>query len=499
MTEHFSNRLLTLLGVLTLATAVAVAAPEQKPASGATPAKPANAAPAKTATAKPGVAQNTAKAEAKPEAKAAPAQNAAQQAAKAEAKAEAKPAAPAPAPVTADKELQARLESLRATAVEAFNGRNWQAAAEAADAFTAALDAAQLPHAGSDFALVAFIGGNARFELWRHDPNTFKYDYAKDVTGAMTESLGILQDDQFFKHNVLGTAYFEKLKDGHFHDLEFENQANWHMFRALLARSEELAGKPRDSEEYTAFAKYTLQYIARAFEMARYSTVPDLYLVRVREACRLGFGTKFDDRFAQLYQVVGFDDGNVRAGVLWQTALDMMNGDGAKPDEVLDTFRQAAQVAHGGKERAEVYRQMADYSSRQDGHAYKLQAVEFGRLAYRLDPTNKDIQLQYGTSLHVVSYAHFTSGRYEDALRAAKEATSFEWDGDEVGLFDLSRAEANFGDKINSLTHAERAYDKARRKYTGNEVTPFRQNYVNILRQFGLNARATQVEAEGRS
>lgn len=391
------------------------------------------------------------------------------------------------------------LEVLRSTAVTAYNQRSWGAAAEAADAFVASIDAAGLPHAGNDFALVSFIGGHARFELWKAAPDTFKYDYKKDVLGSMEKSLTILQDDPFFKHNVIGTAYYEKLKADHYRDLELENAANWHLYKALLARAEELQSKPRGGDEYGAFSKYVLQYIARAFEMARYSSVPGIYLVRIREACRLGLGSAYDERFAQLHQVVGFDDGNVRAGVLWQTALDLMNTAGTNPDDALDIFRQAAEATKGFKERAEVYRQMADYSSRQEGHAYKLQAVEYGRLAFKLDPENTDIQVQYGTSLHVISYAHYNANRFEEALRTAREAASFEWDGDEVAYFDLSRAEANFGDRINSLTHAERAYDKARKKYQGNELQPFKQNYANILRQFGLAQKAAQIDAESGS
>jgi len=398
-------------------------------------------------------------------------------------------------PVQAEEEPSAMLEPMRLQAVSAYNERNWQAASEAADAFVAALDAEGLPHAGPKFALVSFIGGHARFELWKADPGTFPYDFDRDVLGAMHESLEILQDDPFFKHNILGTAYYEKLKHEHYRNPELENKANWHLYKALLARAEELVDAPRDGEDFTSFAKYVLLYINRAFEIARYSTVPKIYLVRVREACRLGFGSKYDDRFAQLYEVVGFDDGNVRAGVLWQTGLDKMNSEG-EPEEVLEVFSEAAQVTRGYKERAEIYRQMADYSSRLDGHGYKLRAVEFGRMAFKLDPTNKDIQVQYGTSLHVVSYAHYNAGRFEESLKSAKESTSFEWDGDEVAYFDLSRSEANFGNKISALVHAEKAYDKARRKYTGGELQPFFQNYVNILRQFGLSAKASQIEAE---
>ncbi|RMF21040.1 MAG: hypothetical protein D6760_10300 [Deltaproteobacteria bacterium] len=391
-----------------------------------------------------------------------------------------------------------QLEALRQAAVSAYNARDWQVAAEQADQYEQQLDAAGLPHAGPDFALVAFIGGHARFELWKQSPDTFKYDFDRDVLGAMLESLNILQDDPFFKFNVLGTAYYEKLRADNYQNLDYENKANWYLYKALMARAEELAGKPRDGEEYTAFAKFVLLYINRAFDMARHSAAPQVYLVRVREAARLGFGTKFDDRFNQLFQVVGFDGGNVRAGVLWQTGLDLMADADSDPDQVLETFQKAADATRGYAQRAEIYRQMADYASRLDDHKYKLQAVEYGRMAFRLDPENHDIQVQYGTSLHVVSYANYNQGRFDEALKAAKEATTFEWDGDEVAYFDLSRAQANFGDKINALANAERAYEKAKRKYHGEELQPFRQNYVNILRQFGLSARADQIEAEGQ-
>jgi hypothetical protein len=392
-----------------------------------------------------------------------------------------------------------QLNDLQKTAVASYNQRDWAPAAQAADAYEAALDEHGLPRAGADYAVVAFIGGHARFELWKADASTFSYDFEEDVVGAMKESLRILQDDPFFKHNILGTAYFEKLRQEHYESLELENAANWHMMKALLARHDELRDAPRDSEEYTAFAKYLLMYANRAFEMARHSPNPELYLIRVREACRMGFGSEFDDRFAQLYQVVGFDDGNAKAGILWQTALDLMNTEGSDPGEVLATFASAAAETEGETYRAEVFRQMADYASRQDGHDYKLKAVEYGRMAFKLDPTNEEIQVQYGTSLHVVSYAHYVSGRYDDALEAAQEATSFEWAGDEVAYFDLSRSQANFGDKINALTHAEHAYEKALKKYSGEELQPYRQNYVNILRQFGLVEKAEQVELTAKN
>ncbi|MDH3283256.1 MAG: hypothetical protein OEQ13_00805 [Acidobacteriota bacterium] len=401
-------------------------------------------------------------------------------------------------PAVAQQQVVEELETIRKSAVSAYNSRDWRGAAQAAGSFENALEAAGLPRAGADFALVAFIGGHARFEIWKQDPDSSQHDFDEDVIGAMQESLKILQDDPFFKHNVLGTAYYERLKHESFRNLELENAANWQLYKALLARAEELESGEQDAEALDSFAKYVLLYISRGFEMARHSPAPDVYLIRLREACRLGFGSRYDDRFVQLFDVLGFDNGNVRAGVLWQIGLDLMNSEDGDPDTVLATFREAAEETTGRTERAEVFRQMADFASRLEDHAYKLQAVEYGRLAYRLDPANADVQMQFGTSLHVMSYAHFNSGQYLEALKAAREATSFEWDGDELAYFDLSRAQANFGDKIDALVHAERAYDKARKKYVASELQPFRQNYVNILRQFGLSAKARQIEAEGQ-
>lgn len=398
----------------------------------------------------------------------------------------------------ADAALMERLEAVKNAAITAYNARDWDAAADHAGRYEAELEAAGLPLAGADYALVAFIGGHAQFEIWKRDPDAFRGDFDEDVVGAMERSLKILQDDPFYKHNVLASAYYEKLRRDHFQDLELENRANWHMLRALMARYEELEDAPRDSEEFTAFAKYLLLYANRAFEMARHSEVPELYLVRVREACRMGFGSRFADRFARLYEVVGFDDGNTRAGVLWQIALDMMNGGEHTPREVLDTFAEAAAETRGQRERAEIFRQMSDFASRQDEHQFKLDAVEYARKAFRLDPDNPEIRVQYGTSLHVLSYAHFQSGRFREALDVAEEAVAFEWEGDEVAYFDLSRAQANFGDKINALVNAEKAWQKARTRFEGDELQPFRQNYVNILRQFGLPRKAEEIELAGR-
>ncbi|MDQ7007126.1 MAG: hypothetical protein Q9Q40_07825 [Acidobacteriota bacterium] len=387
-----------------------------------------------------------------------------------------------------------RLAEIQREAIAAYNDRQWRQAAGAADRYVEALDGFGLPHAGSDYALVAFIGGHARFEVWKADPPSFSYDFQRDVLGAMQESLHILQDDPFFKHNVLATACYEKLKSENFRNLELENLANWHFLKALISRRDTLRTVPRDDEPFLAFEKYLLLYISRAFEMARESTAPEIYLVRVREACRMGLGGRFTDRFAQLYRVVGFDRGNVRAGVLWQSGLDLMNTDGADPEEVLGLFSEAAAETRGLPERAEIYRQMSDFASRQDGYDYRLRAVEYARQAFKLDPAEPEIQVQYGTSLHVLAYAHYNSGRFGESLELAREAIAFQWEGDEVAYFDLSRAEANFGMKLEALRHAQQAYEQALRKLGGDEVQPYRQNYANILRQFGMGRQATIVE-----
>ncbi len=49
--------------------------------------------------------------------------------------------------------------------------------------------------------------------------------------------------------------------------------------------------------------------------------------------------------------------------------------------------------------------------------------------------------------------------------------------------------------KFEALRHAQDSYEAALRKFTGAELQPFRQNYANILRQFGLTAKAARLEA----
>ncbi len=453
-----------------------------KPAATSAATKPAGKAAKKPAAKKPATEASAAKAAAAP---------------KPDPDAQETTGTVAPLPGAELGPLEA-LGPLRVQAIEAYNRRDWGAAAVAADAYEKALEATDLPPQAADHALVQFIGGQSRYEIWKANPGAFGYDFDRDVIGAMEQSLAVVADDPFYKHYALGSAYYDRLENTPQADPGLESAANGHMLVALRARASELRDAPRDGEEYTAFAKYALQYISRAFAMARRSAAPDVYLVRVREACRLGFGSTFDERFRRLYDVVGFDDGNVRAAVTWQAGLDLMNTEGANPEEVLKLFQEAAEATRNPRDRAEIRRQMADLASRQDDFGYKVQAVDHGREAYAMHPSDDDIRAQYGTSLHVLSFSQYAGGRYEDALESARHATAFPWEGDEAAYFDLSRAEAALGDKVNALVHAETAFRKARSRVDAAALQPFRQNYANILRQFGLTARARQVEADGQ-
>jgi tetratricopeptide (TPR) repeat protein len=168
----------------------------------------------------------------------------------------------------------------------------------------------------------------------------------------------------------------------------------------------------------------------------------------------------------------------------------------ATPDDALAAFTEAAERTHRRRDRAEVYRQMADFVSTLDAPERRVQAAEFGRQAYELDPGDAGIRRQYGTALHVLSYAAYTSGKFDDALGRAEEAITFEWSGMETAFFDVSRAAAELGRETEALTHGERAYRMAKEKLSGQAVQPFAQNYVNVLRQFGQEALATHIQQD---
>ena len=107
-----------------------------------------------------------------------------------------------------------------------------------------------------------------------------------------------------------------------------------------------------------------------------------------------------------------------------------------------------------------------------------------------------EIRRQYGTALHLLSYAAYASGKFDEARGRAQEAVTFEWEGMEVAFFDLSRAAAEMGQETEALTHGERAFRMARGRAEGASLQPFAQNYVNILRQFGQEGLAARVLSE---
>jgi tetratricopeptide (TPR) repeat protein len=211
---------------------------------------------------------------------------------------------------------------------------------------------------------------------------------------------------------------------------------------------------------------------------------------------RGGFGTAYDLRFWQVYDLTYFDGGNMQAAALWQHGLDTMRDPQADPNEVLAIFQRSADLTHRNRDRAETYRQMADFVTTLDQPERRVQAAEFARTAFELNPADADIRRQYGSALHILSYGAYTSGRFEEALSRAEEAVRFEWDGMEAVFFDVSRAAAELGHETKALTHGERAYRIARAKVSGSTLQPFAQNYVNILRQFGQEGLVERILRE---
>ncbi len=391
-------------------------------------------------------------------------------------------------------EETADLASLRNDAIAAYNKPDYaQAVRFAARYVERARSEGRL---GREFAAVSFILGHSRYEIQKRATGPYEGDYRADVVTPLEESLRILQDDPPFKNMLLGNAYYELWTTESERDPGDEERAHWYLLKSILARENEVRDRPRDSPEYDLFARHLLFYLERCLDLAQNSASPSLYIERIRAAAPAGFATSYDARFWQLYDLTYFDGGNMRAAATWQRGLDAMRDPKADSDAVLSTFGRAADLTRNRKDRAEIYRQMADFLSTLDEPERRTQAAEFARKAFTLYPIDPEIRRQLGSALHVLSYGAYVSGKFADALSEAQEATAFEWDGMEMALFDLSRAAAELGQETEALTRGEQAYRLAKTKVKGGALQPFAQNYVNILRQFGQDGLAARIRKE---
>jgi hypothetical protein len=398
-------------------------------------------------------------------------------------------------PARADEASEAT--ALRNDAIAAYNAQNYPKAASLAARWLER--AAAEGRAGREFAALQFIVGHARYEMHQKESGSYAGDYKADVVTPIEESLRVLQDDPAFKNMLLGNAYHELWSATGRRDAEAEARDHWYLLKSILLRADDARERARTSPEYDAFARHALFYLERCLDLSRSSESADLYLQRIRSVAPWGFGTAYDARFWQIYDLTYFDDGNMKAAALWQRGLDMMRDAKTSPDETLMVFTQAADLTRRKRDRAEVYRQMSDFVATLDSPERRAQAAEFAGRAFELNPGDAEIRRQYGTALHVLSYAAYASGRFDEALARAQGATTFEWEGMEVALFDVSRAAAELGHETEALTHGERAFRMAKDRLAGAALQPFAQNYVNILRQFGQDGLASRVQMENAS
>jgi hypothetical protein len=388
----------------------------------------------------------------------------------------------------------ADMGTLRNDTITAYNAQSYARAATLADRW---LDRARSEgRTGREVAAISFILGHARYEMHQKEGTRYAGNYRADVVDPIDESLRILQDDPAFKNMLLGNAWHTLWSEGGRSDAEAEARGHWHLLKSILLRQEDVGGLAPTAPEYDLFARHVLFYLERCLDYARTSDSADLYVQRLRAVAPWGFGTAYDARFWQIHDLTYFDDGHMKAAALWQRGLDLMRDPKTDPDATLAVFSEAADITRRKRDRAEVYRQMSDFASTLDTPARRVQAAEFAKQAYDLDPASAEIRRQYGTALHLLSYAAYASGKFGDALARAQEAVTFEWEGMEVAFFDLSRAAAEMGRETEALTHGERAYRMARGRLEGTLLQPFAQNYVNILRQFGQEGLAARVQAE---
>jgi hypothetical protein len=404
-------------------------------------------------------------------------------------------AAPIGAVLAAD--AAGEMAALRNDAISAYNDQSYARAATLAQHYLER--AGEESRTGREVAALQFILGHSRYEIHQKERGRYEGDYKADVVQPLEESLRVLQDDAAFKNMLLGNAWHVFWSEGGRRDAEAEGRAHWYLLKSILLRETEARNRPRTSPEYDQFARHVLFYLERCLEYCRTSDSAGLYRERIRGTAPLGFGTAYDARFWQIHDLTYFDDGNMKAAALWQRGLDLMRDPKASPDEALASFTEASEITRRRRDRAELFRQMADFVSTLDAPKRRMQAAEFGRRAYELNPGDAEIRRQYGTALHVLSYAAYASGRFDEAYARAQEAITFEWAGMETALFDLSRAAAEMGKETDALTHGERAYRMAKERLQGASLQPFAQNYVNVLRQFGQDGLASRVQIDNAS
>ncbi len=386
------------------------------------------------------------------------------------------------------------LVALRNEAIAAYNAQDYARAAKVASRYIE--EAAAGRRTGREVAAVSFILGHSRFETHLKEGSPYPGDLRAQVAQPLEESLRVLQDDPAFKNMLLAHVYHELWTGGGRRDPEDEARAHWYLLKSILVRENEVHDRPKDGPEYELFARHLLFYLERCLDLARDSAGAGVYLQRIRSAAPWGFATAYDARFWQIYDLTYFDDGNMRAAAVWQRGLDAMRDPKADPNEVVSIFSRAADLTRSRRDRAEVYRQAADFVSTFDEPERRAQAADFARRAYDLNPGDPAICRQLGSALHVLSYGSYASGRFQQALKEAQDAVGFEWEGMEVAFFDLSRAAAEMGHETEALTHGERAYRMARDRSSGSALQPFAQNYINILRQFGQGGLADRVRQE---
>jgi hypothetical protein len=384
--------------------------------------------------------------------------------------------------------------ALAEQAIAAYNASDYATAVDLAGRY---VDRARHEgRGGRRVAEVLFVLGHARYEIRHQTPVPWTGDYRAEVVTPLEESFRVVQDNPGFRTLVLANAWFDLWNAADGKDAAAEEMAHWYLLKSIESREREVRQAPADAPERERLARFRLLYIDRCLELARRSATPDLYLYRIRAAALRGYDSPYADRFRQVLELTYFDGGNMRAAALFQFALNAAEERGRAADDVVARFQEAAEACRLDASRAEIDRQTADYLAVFDLPERRAQAADFARRAWELNPADAEIRRQYGSALHMQSFAAYARGEFEEALRLAQIEVTFDWQGIELGYFDLSRAAAELGRAEEAIRRGEEAYRTARLSAAGQALQPFAQNLVNVLRQFGEEEQAMRIVAE---
>lgn len=388
-------------------------------------------------------------------------------------------------PAFADLEME-----YRNNAASALNAKDYGTLQTIGENWLTSVEKGEVPKLGPTNAQIGFLVGYGLMQgVDSGTVNLSAEDYRRLVVENLQRHLEVNRKDFVRDVVFLADATRKLYEMGETKSQDDENLAVWSMWRAVV-EAHKKSGFKRPVDDQTVSLIY--KYIEFCKTMVETTEFPDLYRFRLRNACQLAFGAnkEYDESYFWVwYDKTFFDDGNIRAGVLFQNALDASFAAEETDDAVkgvVQKFQKAIDLTKGNKYKAEIYLQLAEYLNFLSGDTWLDEAYRASQQAYRLNPYDRAIRDTYGSLLFRVGNAAIRDKNYGKALQIGIDGTSFVHEKDYELYLILAQAQQFHGMSIESIKNARTAYLKACTKVkVATDLDYFTQVYKGILENYG--------------